>query len=54
LKAEHIAKVRAKVRGAPMGITEVGVDFVASGEQEGSLSHRLGASDEGMQRDFKL
>ncbi len=54
LKAEHIAKVRAKVRGAPMGITEVDVDFVASGEQGGSLSHRLGASDKRMQGDFKL
>ena len=53
-KAEHIAKVRAKVRGAPFSINTVDDDFVASGVQEDSLSHGVDASDKGVQEDFKL
>jgi hypothetical protein len=49
-KAAHIARVRAKVRGGPVGINDVGNDFVASGEpaeQEGMLSHGVDVSNEG-------
>jgi curved DNA-binding protein CbpA len=54
LKAEHIAKVRAKVRGAPIGIDTVDDDFIVSGVQEESLSHGIDASNEGMQGEPKL
>lgn len=53
-KAEHIAKARAKVRGGPVDINDATGDFVASGEQEGMLSHGVDASDEGMSEDVKL
>ncbi|KAI4941165.1 hypothetical protein J4E91_010956 [Alternaria rosae] len=53
-KAEHIAKVRAKVRGGPVDINDATGDFVASGEQEGMLSHGVDDSDEGKSEGFKL
>ena len=53
-KAERIAKARAKVRGAPVDMNDATGDFVASGEQEGMLSHGDDASDEGMSEDVKL
>ena len=54
LEAEHIAKVRAKVRGAPIGIDTVDDDFIVSGVQEELLSHGIDASNEGMQGEPKL
>ena len=54
LEAEHISKVRAKVRGAPIGIDTVDDDFIVSGVQEELLSHGIDASNEGMQGEPKL
>ena len=48
LKAEHIAKVRAKVRGASIGIDTVDDEFYRFGVQEESLSHGSDASHDGM------